>query len=118
MDADTREQPRIFLRQPHDRLRRLHRIPEIDDAGYARSLRARHRLRTVLIELPIVQVGMRVDKLHHRTIAPMGISTESTFSSSPADAARTMPWDTMPRIFAGFRLMTMTTFLPISSSGS
>lgn len=55
------------------------------------------------------------------TFAPLAISRSGdTTDSVPSsvEAARIMPCDSMPRIFAGSRFATITTFLPIICSGA
>src|SRR6185369_13640892 len=57
----------------------------------------------------------------HRTRVPGsgGFSNETTVGLPPSGlAARTIPFDSIPISFAGFRLKTITTVLPMSASGS
>jgi hypothetical protein len=57
----------------------------------------------------------------HRTRVPGsgGVSNVTTVGLPPSGlAASTMPLDSMPINFAGFRLKTTTTVLPTSDSGS
>jgi hypothetical protein len=59
--------------------------------------------------------------LPHRTRVPGsgGFSNDTTVGLPPSGlAARTIPFDSMPISFAGFRLKTMTTVLPTNASGS
>ena len=55
----------------------------------------------------------------YRTVEPFGRSsgTKITRTSSPASAASSIPWLSMPQSFAGFRFSTTITFFPIKSSG-
>ena len=68
--------------------------------------------------LSLIQTFM--NSINHPTDAPPGKSGASTVTSrrlSPFFAARSIPYDSTPRIFAGFRFATSTIVLPISSSG-
>jgi len=47
----------------------------------------------------------------------MSPSIVTSLSVSPFLAARSIPWDSIPRIFAGLRLATMTMVLPTISAG-
>src|SRR6185369_12901582 len=55
-----------------------------------------------------------------RTRVPGGTSRSNpiTTGPSPPSAARSMPWDSTPRSFAGLRLATITIVRPTSSSGA
>lgn len=57
----------------------------------------------------------------HFTFAPLAISRSGAIRlnvPSSVEAARIMPCDSKPRILAGSRLATITTFLPMSDSGA
>ena len=48
---------------------------------------------------------------------PSGVTTLTSLGSPVVDAASSIPFDMTPRSFAGFRLVTTTICLPMSSSG-
>src|SRR5712691_11783924 len=54
------------------------------------------------------------------TLAPGGTSASKVHSTAlpSTDAASTMPFDSTPISFAGFRSATITTFFPTSVSGA
>lgn len=55
----------------------------------------------------------------HLTLAPAGTSSskKGIMALSSTTAARSIAWDSMPRMTAGFRLTMTTSFFPANSSG-
>ncbi len=69
----------------------------------------------------VVQMTMRIDQRHYFNREPTGTSSRKparTGLPPSRDAATIMPFDSIPRIFRGCRLATMTTLRPIIFSGS
>ncbi len=96
---------------------------EGEDAGDASLVGAREHGIAVGVELRVVEVRVRVGEAHdYFSRAPTGTSSLKVTSTgrpwSPTEAATIMPLDSRPRIFRGWRLVTMTTFLPTSWSGA
>ena len=66
------------------------------------------------------QVGVDVDQPDHLIFDPAGISSSTVKTRtrpSSATAAKTIPWESSPRILVGLRLASKATFFPTSSSG-
>ena len=83
-------------------------------------LRPCHDLFEVRREGVVREMAVRID---HRTWEPAGARSgssgvRSTASPSAAVAASTMPFDSIPTSFAGFKFATKTTCRPMSVSGS
>ena len=82
-----------------------------------------HRLAVLFIVVHVeMAVGIYEFPFHplcHLTGVPTGVSwgTSRTFIPWSHAAARIMPRDSIPMSLAGFRLATITTFLPTSSWG-
>ena len=72
----------------------------------------------VVRELLAVEVRVRIDKLHHFTLLPADATGSTRCSPLSSAVHRIMPCERMPRIFAGFKFATRTTFLPTSSSAA
>src|SRR5262245_6086277 len=115
MDADREPNLRPQRREAL-RLRGFFVVAAFEDdqrALDAGVLRASHDLRQVARERLVREVAMAVD--NHRTRVPgSGGFTNVTTSGLPPSglAASTMPFDSIPISFAGFRLKTITTVLP------
>src|SRR5262245_61774171 len=118
MDADGRDDALPRGREPGCCLRVGERRPgheKAPDPGGPRPgdlpVRVRRHVQ--------VAVGVGED---HLTMLPLGTSegtsSSTGFPSSPTDAARTIPFDSTPMSFAGFRFATTTMLRPTSAPGS
>ena len=93
-------------------------VPHRDDLHDAIRAGTRDDLFPVRIKLLAVEMRMRVDQLHHFTLLPAGAAGSTSCSPPSLAAQSSIPCERMPRILAGFRFATRTTFLPTSSSAA
>ena len=97
-------------------------VPGTRNRADSRGARAREKVAGALLPHLEVAVGVGEDRRGYLTVLPGGTSAATSRSdgspASPTVAARTIPLDSTPMSFAGFRFATMTTFFPTSASGS
>ena len=83
MDTNTGKNTVIGFCQFYGLLRRIQRIPHIDQTRHTSGPRPLDNFFFLTVKFRIIQVGMRVDQLNHLTTAPTGISTDKSFISLP-----------------------------------
>ena len=118
MDADRRIDRRKFLGERGAPRRGFEAVAHRDDLYDAAFHGSVDDGGAIFIEFFAVKMCMRIDKLHHFTLLPAGAAGSTSRSPSSLDVHNIMPCDRMPRIFAGFKFATRTTFLPTSSSAA
>src|SRR5205085_12396515 len=121
MDADGCINERVLVRQPDAGFQVGWTFAGADgqhpfDSGCASALDGG---LTIVVELLIVEMAMRIDQLHFNR-APTGMSSRKAASTGlppSTEAATIMPFEVRPRSLRGARLATITTFRPINCSG-
>ena len=88
---------------------------DLHDAGRSSAL---DHSAAVVCKLFGIEMCMGIHKLHHFTLLPAAAAGSTSESPSAPEAQSSMPCERMPRIFAGLRFATRTTFRPTSSSGA
>ena len=118
MDADRRiDRLEPFGERDAPR-RRIEAVAHRDDFHNASCQCTLDDGGAVVRELLVVEVRVRVNKLHHFTLLPADAAGSTRRSPLSSAVHRIMPCERMPRIFAGFKFATRTTFLPTSSSAA
>src|SRR5690554_798491 len=108
---------------PPGQFHRLHRGRQVitghQDISHTLVPGTANDLLQVIAVSTVIQVAVGIKELHRtRAPPPTGFSGTTSASSSPFVAARSIPWESRPRIFAGFRLATTTISRPIKEAGS
>ena len=118
MDPDRRIDRIELLRERDAPRRGLEAVAHRDDLHDAGCQCTLNDGGAVVRELLAVEVRVRIDKLHHFTLLPADATGSTRCSPLSSAVHRIMPCERMPRIFAGFKFATRTTFLPTSSSAA
>src|SRR5690348_462964 len=85
------------------------------NGSHACAASAFEHFRAICVESRTFEMRVRIDQ-HYFSRAPMGTSSRKLARTgwplSPTEAATIMPFDSMPRSLRGWRLATITTFMP------
>ena len=114
--SDSGEYFVVFVGEAYSRKHRGHIAAVVDDELYVRRAAVFYYSVDVVCKSWIVQVKVSV---YHLTSLPLPMSFSGVTNTTlfPSAAHSIIPFDSTPRIFAGFRLDTNTTVLPSIYSG-